>query len=213
VILRSIKFLLAAPSIWLIGWLFWQNLVPAGHFEVAYNFKPSPFISALRPPERLTKTKFTEVGSRVASAAEVRPQLYKEQGIIGDPVYFDLRLPSSFENVEIIVLHEYKPDQKLTISAFTDRKNWKFVTPEAQLVNPYRDYANGLGLRANFNTTSLDIIDRTITFILGAPDASAQDPTTIYEIKISASKKPLSWREAPAKAWKTFKTKFLILNS
>lgn len=191
-------------GIFLFSYLLWNNLVPSGHFEVVYKFQSNPFISALRPPERLSTIEEQTMSFD-------RRYKIKAQRVTADPVYFDLHLPSSFERVELDILHEYKDGQKLTIAAFTDRKNWKFITADTELRNPYRDYAEGLSLHANFNTAGLDIVDRTVTFVLGAPEASQENPITIYEIRVVATKSPTRLQEIPAKILKIFK--FRIRNS
>ena len=157
--------------------MLWKNLVPGGRFEVSYAFKPTPFISALRPAERLTKF---EEG--------------REQSIIGDPVYFDVRLPSSFEDIEIVLEHKNPTGQKFTFGSFIDRAAWKFRNADLFITD------NGDGFfvaRAKLRTEGLDIMQRTITFVFGAPDASILNPITVYKISVFATKKPLKFAEAP----------------
>lgn len=204
--MRLTKFLLISLSFWLVGWLLYKNFVPSGRFEVVYNFEPNPFVSALRPPERLS-----EISKSNKSCSTSHVPCFVFQEITGDPVYFDLRLPSSFEKVEIDILHKHKEGQKFTIAAFTDRKNWRFITADTELRNPHRDYAEGLALHANFSTAGLDIVDRTITLILGAPEASIDNSITIYEIRALATKPPLKWQDMPKMVGRIIKNKFLNL--
>lgn len=209
-ILRLTKFLLILLSFWLVGWLLYKNLVPSGRFEVIYNFQPNPFISALRPPERL---KAISKLNKQCLMFHVSCSMFQE--IIGDPVYFDLHLPSSFENVELVLKYKNPSNQKFTVSAFTDRKNWQFVTPIPPIFPLFKTEDQGGGdifePRILFNIAGLDIVDRTITFILGAPEANQENSITLYEIRAIATKPPTQLWEVPAKILKIFK--FRILNS
>lgn len=178
-------------SSYLLGYLLLANLVPGGRFETIYSFKDNPFISALRPAERLTEFPRTSPSNG--------------QAIIGDPVYFDLHLPSSFENIELTILYENPKNQKWTLDAFTDRNLWKFINAAIHV----RAKDGKEEARAVFSTTGLDIASRTITFIIGAPEARDLNELRIYEIKIIATKSPLSAREALLKIFSVLRRKII----
>lgn len=106
-----LNFRLKIRIVWIIAllavvfWLAWQYVVPGGRVVYVKNFKQyNDFIGNLTPTDRLS-------GSRV----------------IGNPVYFSLRVPRRFESAKLTV--EFKNPDRLPIveaGVLKDKRVWQY---------------------------------------------------------------------------------------
>ena len=80
----------------IVGWLLYMAVSPSGKISYVYDFsKDNYFISRLTPKERIVET-----------------QNFASARIIGDPVYFTLRVPRRFDKAKLIL--KYKRQDKGT---------------------------------------------------------------------------------------------------
>jgi len=90
--------------------LFYLAIVPFGKIAYVYDFqKPSEFILPLTPVER------------------VEPAQNGSQKIIGDPVYFSLRTPRTFDTAKIRIKYKNNSNAPLIeAGVLTDAKVWNY---------------------------------------------------------------------------------------
>jgi hypothetical protein len=93
-------------------WLFWQAVVPTGHISYTYDFRQENyFIKPLTPKDR------------------VREPQAGEQKITGNPIYFALRTPRTFDSAKVTV--SFKNSDKLPLieaGVLSDNKVWRYRT-------------------------------------------------------------------------------------
>ena len=101
----------------LLGWLFFQNLVPSGELVLTYKkgSATSP-ISDLHPEQR------------VIELAEDGPN----QRFFIDPVYFDAKVPREFNTVIVDMLFQNQSQPILELGARRLRGSWGFVMKPLQ---------------------------------------------------------------------------------
>ncbi len=108
------KLLLIRITIWLItfvalGWFLYMGVVPFGKVQYDYDFsKSSGFISKLSPTERVEEKRN---GS---------------QKIIGNPVYFSLYTPRTFDTAKIILEYENRDARLLEVGVLADKTVWRY---------------------------------------------------------------------------------------
>jgi hypothetical protein len=94
----------------IIIWLFYQAIVPGGQIFYNFNFKkPSEFILPLTPKERVEEP---QNGS---------------QKIVGDPAYFSLRTPRTFDTAKLTIKYKNNSNQPLIeAGVLTDKTVWNY---------------------------------------------------------------------------------------
>lgn len=106
---RLIQIIIVLAAFALFGWTFWLNLAPSGVLEARYDFnRPSPFITSLLPGGRALPIARNESG-----------KFY--QGIIGDPVYFRLQSPRSFDRAILSVTFQNPDHPVLEVGGLASR--------------------------------------------------------------------------------------------
>lgn len=106
-IIRTILFIFAAS---ILGFLFYQNIVPGGELNLAHDFQSaSPFISPIYPEGRTAKEK-------------------DGISIFEEPAYFDARVPRKFEKVKVKVYYDNlaPPILELGAERSPGKKNFTF---------------------------------------------------------------------------------------
>jgi len=108
---------LALGSISILGWIFFQNLVPTGVLVLKYKKNsPSSQISSLHPEKRVIDIK-EDVDS---------------QRIFSDPVYFDVKIPREFDTVTVDMAWQNLSQPILELGARKFRNSWGFVLKPLQ---------------------------------------------------------------------------------
>lgn len=109
--------ILAVISIWLLVWLFWQNLVPTGIMVLEYD-KGSPIspITDLHPEKRMIE---------LADDNDV-------QRFYIDPVYFDAKVPRAFDEVIVDITFQNQSQPILELGARKTRGAWGFILKPLQ---------------------------------------------------------------------------------
>lgn len=108
--LKQFRIILWLISAIFVFWLLWQAVVPSGQISYTYDFKQANyFIKPLTPKER------------------VREPLAGEQKITGNPVYFALRTPRTFDRAKVTVSFK-NPDNLplLELGVLADNKVWRY---------------------------------------------------------------------------------------
>lgn len=114
-ILKLIKVIIIAIPVVILFWLASKQLALGGKMEVVYNLKtPSPFISPLRPEDRVGKISKDETGNYW-------------QAIIDDPIYFNLIVPQKFDQATVQIIYQNKNLPIFQIGAATDLANWQYA--------------------------------------------------------------------------------------
>jgi len=96
----------------ILVWIFFKAIVPSGNISYTYDFiKPSRFIGKLTPAERVDEIQGGE------------------QRIIGDPVYFSLRLPRGFDKAKLSVKYKNDNDHLPIMEAgvLVDKQVWNYA--------------------------------------------------------------------------------------
>lgn len=113
-ILRFFLWLILAI---IVGWLIYLGVVPGGRISYVYDFsEPGYFIRNLTPAERIEPP----AGGAPASPAG-------RQKIIGDPVYFTLRTPRTFNTARLTV--KFKNDNDFSVieaGVLSDKTVWRY---------------------------------------------------------------------------------------
>lgn len=93
----------------IIGWLFYQVIVPSGKIDYVYDFnKNSRFVGKLTPQSRVIMND--------------RPH------IIGDPVYFSLFTPRKFDKAKLILKYKQEPSIHLIeAGVLVDKIVWRYA--------------------------------------------------------------------------------------
>lgn len=106
----KIRIALWLILLFIIGWLLYMAIVPFGKISYVYDFKQgSYFISKLTPLERVGEMQ------------------NGQQKIIGDPVYFNLRVPRKFDKARLTMI--YKNESVLPIieaGVLADKTIWRY---------------------------------------------------------------------------------------
>lgn len=109
-----VRIFLYAAVAGVFAWLVFRDLVVGGTLEAQYDFgAKSPFISVLRPQGRLSGIEKDERGDYF-------------QGVKEEPVYFDVRLPRTFEKAEITFRYKNAGNPVIELGAMTDKERWLF---------------------------------------------------------------------------------------
>lgn len=103
------QILIVAVVAGLFAWTLWKNVIPNGVFEATYDFDHvSPFITSLLPGERALP---------ITRGADRHPY----QAIIGDPVYFRLRPPRTFDSATVTVEFQNATQPILEVGGLANR--------------------------------------------------------------------------------------------
>jgi len=98
----------------LFSWLIYRDLVVSGVLEAEYDFsKPSPFISYLRPQNRLGEILIDETAGTF-------------QRIQSEPIYFDVRLPRNFSKAIVSLTYKNLDQNIIELGAMVDENLWQF---------------------------------------------------------------------------------------
>lgn len=111
---KIIRLILAAIPILFFVFLLNKKFNFWGDFKVDYDFsyRFHPFISGLRPDERIGEIK-NEQG-----------EFY--QIIKGEPVYFDIETPKNFKNLDMEITYKTKDIKDLKVGVLMDKKKWQY---------------------------------------------------------------------------------------
>ena len=105
-----------------VFWLFWQAVVPTGGISYRYDFRQENyFIKKLTPKDRVREP---QAGPPASPGEAWRAS---EQKIVGNPVYFSLRTPRTFDRAKVTV--SFKNPDKLPlieIGALAADKVWRY---------------------------------------------------------------------------------------
>jgi len=97
----------------LVIWLIIMDIVPSGKITYVDHFSGySDFVTKLHPADRLL------------------PIAKGEQKVIGDPVYFSLRTPRKFDQVNLTVKYKNEAENLpiVTIGVLVDKMLWRYLT-------------------------------------------------------------------------------------
>ncbi len=104
----KIRLILGSGLFGVVFFLLWQGVVPLGEITYSSDLKDgNDFIGKLDPDTRI------EDGGR---------------RIIGDPVYFSLRTPRSFQSVELEILYRNEDFPLLEAGMLIDGDRWRYQT-------------------------------------------------------------------------------------
>ncbi|MBI4133782.1 hypothetical protein HY478_04150 [Candidatus Uhrbacteria bacterium] len=104
-----VKVVIIAAAISLFVWTAWQNFAPSGRLSARYEFDEiSPFITSLLPGGRALPIIRDATGTPY-------------QGMIGEPVYFRLRLPRRFDRVELEIRFQNQSQPILEVGGLAAR--------------------------------------------------------------------------------------------
>ena len=110
------RAILFAGSSALLGWLFWQNLVPSGILVLEHRKSdPASPISDLHPEKRIIELDEDD-----------------NQRFYIDPVYFDAKVPREFETVTLDIAWQNQSQPILELGARKTRDAWGFVLKPLQ---------------------------------------------------------------------------------
>lgn len=176
-IFRTIIFI--APFIGAV-FLVYQYIIPSGKLEVNYDFcHESPFISRLSPDGRVLPI--------------ARNGDFCQQKMVIDPVYFDVRLPQSFQKAEVVVNFKKSFWQPLKVGVKTSLEDWSWNMAEVVSYDLKDGWYSGV---ASFDLAGAIMENRRLRFIVSSPDLSKKDQAVIFrEIKIKFTKEPLTFHK------------------
>lgn len=121
------RVLLWGGLITLLGWLFFQNLVPTGELVLEYKkgSATSP-ISDLHPEQRVIELAEDPPSLKLRGASG------NNQRFFIDPVYFDAKVPREFDTVTVEMTWQNQSQPILELGARKLRGSWGFVMKPLQ---------------------------------------------------------------------------------
>lgn len=173
-ILRII--VISTPVVWLL-FLTYQYFIPSGKLEVSYDFcREAPFISRFSPDGRVLPI---EKNGAVC-----------QQKMVIDPVYFDVRLPQSFQKAEVSLVYKKYFWQPLKLGVKTASQDWSWSIKEVMSYDWQDGWYSGT---VSFDLAGTVMENHRLRFIVSSPDLSKKDQEVVFrEIKIRFTKEPLT---------------------
>jgi len=164
-----------------LGFFGFSYINPSGELVVDYDFcqAVTPYFSGLSPYGRVLDISNCE------------------QSMVIDPVYFDVRLPQSYRQVDIGLDYDKPADQELKLGVGVDPDNWQWEFGHG-IKNPASTEAS-VG-RQELSTTNykLELFNTKFEknryrFIISAPGLdSSGGEIKFYNMKLKFTKEPLT---------------------
>jgi hypothetical protein len=105
----SIRIIIWLLTLGALGWFLYMGVVPSGKIQYDYDFtKNSGFISKISPAER---------------AGEI---VNGSQKIIGNPVYFSLYTPRTFDTAKVLLEYENQDVKLVEAGVLDDKTVWRY---------------------------------------------------------------------------------------
>lgn len=114
-VIYAARVMLWGGSVLLLGWLFFQNLVPTGEFVLKY-----------------------KKGSAISPISDIHPEKRvidlddENQSFFIDPVYFDAKVPREFDAVTVNLAWQNQSQPILELGSRKLRGSWGFVMKPLQ---------------------------------------------------------------------------------
>ena len=203
-IYKYIRIGLVLIPIVALGVFGYRYINPSGVLEFSYNFchKETAYFSGLSPAGRVLEIKKSEIRSASQRGENPKSKIgvsvpgpsFKEkvaecfQEMVIDPIYFDVRLPQSYRQVEMEILMDKEDGQDFRIGVAVDPKNWQWA------------YADAVDCesRISVNCYSLDLVkarfaNNRYRFIISAPGL-VESGSSIYfnSLHLKFEKEPLT---------------------
>jgi hypothetical protein len=177
-----IRIIMIAIPIIVFGWLFSRDFVFSGELIARYSFdKPSPFISPLWPPGRLSDITDSE-GDSV-------------QQIFADPVTLRVTLPRRFSDATIMVRHRAPEDQPIRIGLKTAPDVWQWDIREFD--GAFLEDGWTIGSVHFRNIAAYAGAGEQLDLIISAPGvAENQNEIMVTDILVRATRDPLTFSNA-----------------
>jgi len=178
---KHIRIILILIPIVILGWLAYKHITPSGILKVDYDFcAEDPFIS-----------KFSPMG-RVLDIEKIKHQKLKicTQAMVIDPVYFDVRLPQSFEQARITLWYKKDPDIPLRIGPRFNPNEWIWNLQDIKFERTEADWEIGT-ITADLSHIQMD--NNRLRFLISSPGLDVSGQQIIFnQIKIEFGKQPLN---------------------
>jgi hypothetical protein len=170
---KFIRIILIFIPIVILGTLVYKDFVPTGYLKVGYDFcSADPFISKFSPNGRV-------LGIENCT-----------QAMVIDPVYFDVRLPQSFDEARIKLWYQKDSDTKLQIGPAENLDAWQWQLRDIEYMGSKGDWMIGNAIY-DLSTTQYDSND--LRFLISSPGLDASGSEIVFDrIEIEFSSEPLT---------------------
>lgn len=175
---KIIRAILIIAPIAFVVFLISKDLVISGKLTAEYDFRHnSPFILTLGPTERISEIK-------------------KENGVYfqslyDDPIYFDVRLPRSFQTITFWFTFRANPSGQIKLSGFVNKEKWQFIQENLAEV---KDLGNGWQEgKVVFDVSKLPFVSQKYQMMISLPgEKGSRRQVDISQIRILAEREPLT---------------------
>lgn len=147
---------------------------PTGTLQIEYDFSgATPYISELSPDGRVLDIEQTETGEYF-------------QPMVIEPVYFDVRLPQTFEKTRAEILYQKLEETPLKLGFRTSGDDWSWHIEDIVPVERVGDLTRGV---AEFDTSGAYLDERNLRFIISSPGlGDSGESVRIHKINLEFEK-------------------------
>lgn len=174
------RVVLVSLPLVVLGWLVSCDLVPSGHLVATTDFSQfSPYIFPLSPTDRL-------LDHRSRGSAE-QPVV-----AIDDPLYFDVRLPRTFDTLTLALEYRAPAEQPVRLAVFQNKDTWTFDAKDFDTVEPLPDgWQRGT---VTFSLTDKRFVFNKYQAMLSLPGIRGSGrQVAVRRLSVTATRPPLTW--------------------
>ncbi|MCF7907020.1 hypothetical protein K9K85_01935 [Patescibacteria group bacterium] len=181
-IIKLLRLILGVFFLILLSWLFYQNLVVRGELRVHRNFcLPSRLISKLYPEDRVGRIERQEENCW--------------QRIFVEPVYFKIKVPRTFSEIELEIVYQNYQHSALQLGLMKKKHNpldWEFQLKKVKQ-EPSLEWQRA---QVKFQGGAEYLTDHALEFMISAPGlTAARHEIKIKEITVHLSRPPFNWQD------------------
>lgn len=174
---KYIRTILILIPILILGILLYCHICPSGNLKVNYDFcAEDPFVS-----------KFSPIG-RVLEIEKYKN--YCQQKMVIDPVYFDIRLPQSFQSANLKIWYKKNDNTVLKIGPRFNPNEWLWDLKNIEFKEKENEWDIG-ATKFDLNHTTME--NNRLRFLISSPGLDQSGKEIIFKkIEIEFKKDPLS---------------------
>lgn len=181
-IIKLLRLIFGAIFLILLSWLFFQNLVVRGELTAVRDFCfPTRLISGLYPEDR--------VGSLERKGENCWQRIFVE------PVYFELRVPRTFSEIELEIVYQNPQHSILQLGLMKKKDNpldWDFQLKEVSQ-EPSQEWQRA---KVRFQGGEEYLNNHALEFMISAPGLTkARHEIKIKKITVHLFRSSFNWQD------------------
>ncbi len=184
--------LIAIPIV-ILAVLVYKDINPSGYLYAEHDFCTlhHPMISKFSPHGRILDIDKNDVGCT--------------QRMVIDPVYFDVRMPQTYDQARIKLWYKKDNSVPLRIGPAMDLDAWQWQLKDIQYYKTKGEWQFGL---ARYDISGVDYDGNDLRFLISSPGLDENQSQIVFnKIQIELIKQPLTasnWQDR-IKEWILFK--------